>query len=90
VKLKFYQRFVELTLFKYVDVFLFSYKRPMEFWSIISDSLNLILKVMKYNMFTKAAVLNDICVVDWVNKGYRFEIIYNLFSCVHAFRFFLK
>jgi len=49
-----------------------------------------IFSCLKKASFLKLNILNDICVVDWVYKVNRFEIIYNFFSLSYALRLFSK
>lgn len=62
----------------------------MEIWAFFSDIEFHPVDFLKKSTFSQAVCLNDVCLIDWVSRKFRFEVVYNMFSYTYAFRFFLK
>jgi NADH:ubiquinone oxidoreductase subunit C len=46
---------------------------------------------LKNNTYMQFKVLNDICIIDWVNcSKNRFELVYNMYSFLYNLNFFFK
>lgn len=54
------------------------------------DFLYYISKILKKNMYLRASILIDICVIDKPFSFLRYELIYNFLSINFNSRFFLK
>jgi NADH:ubiquinone oxidoreductase subunit C len=57
------------------------------FTSIVN--LLIITKMLTKSSLTLVKNLTDICIVDYPQKIYRFEILYNLLSITYNFRLFI-
>jgi len=62
----------------------------MEVWAFFQHINFNPVAFVKKSSFIQAVTLNDVCIVDWVSRKYRFEVIYNMFSYMYAIRLFLK
>lgn len=90
MKLVFLQKLIISIFGKQLSAIWAFKKRPMEIWVFFSNIKWHPVDFVKKNTFLQAVTLNDVCIVDWVSRKFRFEVIYNMFSYAYAFRFFLK
>lgn len=90
MKLVFLQKLFLNALYSQLSCIWIFEKKPMEVWAFFQNINFNPVAFVKKSSFIQAVTLNDVCIVDWVGRKYRFEVIYNMFSYVYALRLFLK
>ena len=88
-QIDFYLKYFSKVIPKFVDFVFYKKTQNNELTIITSEAFSL-SKFSKENSLFKLTSLNDICVVDNVNRQKRFEICYNLLSVNRNIRFFFK
>lgn len=87
----FYINFLKKQLLKYINYIILKKKKINYLIFIINYKyINNFFFFIKNNTFCLFKLLNDICVIDNINKIKRFEIVYNITSIQYNYRFIIK
>lgn len=91
IKMIFYINFFKKQLLKYINYIILKKKKINYLIFIINYKyINNFFFFIKNNSFCMFKLLNDICVIDNINKIKRFEIVYNITSIQYNYRFIIK
>jgi NADH-quinone oxidoreductase subunit C len=87
----FYINFLKINLIKYIySIILKKNKKNYLVIVILTKYIKEFFFFIFKNTFFIGKILNDICVIDNINKLKRFEIIYNITSIKYNYRFIIK
>lgn len=87
----FYINYLKKNLLKYIN-YIIKKKKRKNYLTILAN-YNYIQELFFFfnkNNFFLFKVLNDICIIDNINKIKRFEIVYNITSMTFHYRFIIK
>jgi NADH:ubiquinone oxidoreductase subunit C len=76
--------------FSFIEIKKFKSFNFISCYSRYPNNIFIIFLFLKNISVLKFAILADICVIDYPNRTFRYEIIYNCLSIFYNLRFFIK